>query len=122
MAFAKKNKRKITVNNKIYYWSATGNDGWISLNIMPDIEEGSRLNCAFDYHHIYTECEHNGQKITSGSNQFVITPYIVEQAVKYALSIRWKPFEKGEQLNLGHIDDKIDLRLDKNRANNFKKD
>lgn len=122
MAFAKKNKRRITIDDQLYYWSATGNDGWISLNIMPDTEGGTRLNCAFDYHHIVTETARTEVgNITFLGNQFVITPYVAEQVIKYALSIGWKPFEKGNQLNLGFVDDKIDLRLDKNRTDNFKK-
>ena len=120
MAFSKKKKRKIVVNDNEYYWSATGNDGWISLCVMTEIQGSSRLLCALDYHHIPIESQINGRNVTYLTDQFVITPYTVRQVVEHALSIGWKPFEKGKDLFLGRIDDRIDLRLDKNRANNFK--
>jgi hypothetical protein len=63
----------------------------------------------------------NGQIFTQTTNQFVITPYTVRQVIEYALSTGWKPFEKGRDLTIADMDDKIDLRLDRNRANNFKK-
>ena len=116
MAFSKKKKRKIVVDEKVYYWSATGNDGWISLCIMTEIKGSSRINCKFEYHHLPIESQFG----MISANQFVITPYTVEQTILYALSIGWTPFEKGKDLNLNHIDDKIDLRLDKNRVINGK--
>ena len=116
MAFSKKKKRKTVVNEKIYYWSATGNDGWISLCVMTETEGGQRLNCKFEYHHLPIESKFG----TILANQFVITPYTIRQTILYALSIGWEPFSKGKDLNLHHIDDKIDLRLDKNRAVNEK--
>ena len=120
MAFSKKKKRKITVDDKVYYWAATGNDNWISLCIMTEVEGSSRLNCKFKYHHLPINSKIGNREITILANQFVITPYIVRQIIEYALSIGWKPFDKGTELNLGNIDDKIDLRLNKNRAINEK--
>jgi hypothetical protein len=43
--------------------------------------------------------------------QLVITPHIVRQVVEYALKQGWNPSEKGPQLNLRDIEDKLDLRL-----------
>lgn len=120
MAFSKKNKRKITVGDKIYYWAATGNDGWIRLCIMTEVQESPRLNCNFEDHHFPINSNIGERKITILANQFVITPYIVRQVIEYVLSIGCKPFEKGTDLDLGHIDDEIDLRLDKNRSINEK--
>lgn len=122
MAFNKKNKRKITVDENVYYWSATGDDDCIGLCVMTDSQAGSKLFCGFDYHHIPVKSETaSGLEYTALTDQFVITPFIVRQVVLYALSQGWKPFEKGVDLKLGAMDDKIDLRLDKNRAHNFKK-
>ena len=115
MAFSKKKKRKIIVDEQEFFWAATGNDGWISLCVMSEIKGGSKLLCKFDYHHIPIEITHNGRDLKILANQFVITPNTVRQAIEYALSIGWKPVEKGADLNLGHIDEKIDLKLDKNR-------
>jgi hypothetical protein len=118
MSFAKKNKGKIVVDDKVYFWSATGNDNFISLCIMTEIQGSSRLNCKFEYHQLPIKSKCGNREITTLANQFVITPYTVRQVILYALSIGWKPFEKGKDLDLYHIDDKIDLRLDKNRALN----
>lgn len=112
--FSKKNKRKITVNNEVYYWTASGNDGWINLYIMTETPRAPKLICYFDYHH---ELVPKKEGKTSCSNQFVITPYIVRQSIEYGLAKGWTPFEKGKNLNLGHIDDFIDLRLDRNKEN-----
>ena len=120
MAFTKKKKRKISVGGKEYFWSVTGNDGWISLTIMADVQGGSRLVCHFDYHQIPIKIEIYPLNTIFLTNQFVITPYTVRQVIEYALTQDWKPFEKGADIFLGSLDDKIDLRLDKNRAENFK--
>jgi hypothetical protein len=112
VAFSKKKKRKIIVEDKEYFWSATGNDGWISLHIMTEVQGSSKLSCSFDYHQIPIKSD----DITILANQFVITPFTVRQVVEYALSIGWKPFEKGQDIDLRKIDDKIDLKLDKYRA------
>lgn len=122
MAFSKKKKRKIVVNDEKYYWSATGNDGWVSLSIMTQIEGSSRLICSFRYHQIPIEQNtNNASEFTLLTNQFVITPHTVRKVIEYALSKGWNPFDKGDDLNLSCIDDFVDLRFDKNRANNFKK-
>ena len=117
MAFSKKNKRKITVGGNDFFWSATGNDGWISLCIMTEIQGSPRLSCKFCYHHAHIETPYGEASV----GQFVITPYIAGQVIEYALSIGWKPFEKGKDLDLHHIDDKIHLRIDKNRIIDEKK-
>lgn len=123
MAFNKKNKRKITVGGQKYFWKTKGNDDWISLTVMTDIEGSSRLLCNFDYHQIPVNFENkNGFKFTALTDQFVITPFTVRQVIEFALSQGWNPFEKGTDINLFKIDDKIDLKLDKYRTGNFKKD
>ncbi len=113
--FSKKNKRKITVNENVYYWSATGNDGWISLCVMTDVPSSPKLICYFGYHHDEDEFEHDGLKGVHLTNQFVVTPYTVRQAIEYGLANGWQPSKKGKDLRMGHIDDKIDLRLEQNK-------
>jgi hypothetical protein len=88
---------------------------------MTETEGSPKLLCGFDYHQTPIKHEVNGQIFTQTTNQFVITPYTVRQVIEYALSTGWKPFEKGRDLTIADMDDKIDLRLDRNRANNFKK-
>ena len=74
----------------------------------------------FDYHQIPVKIENKPPLIAVLTNQFVITPYTVRQVIEYALSQNWKPFEKEADFFIKDIDSKIDLRLDKNRADNFK--
>lgn len=120
MAFSKKKKRRITVDEKIYYWSATGGDDWISLSVMADVQGGSRLFCDLEYHQIPVKAKDSEFNAVFLTNQFIITPYTVREVIKYALSQNWKPLEEGADLFLGSLDDKIDLRLDINRADFLK--
>ncbi|MCP4155334.1 MAG: hypothetical protein GY757_46845 [bacterium] len=46
--FSKKNKRKIIVDGKLYYWSASGNDGWIYLYIMTDTLKSPKLRNKYE--------------------------------------------------------------------------
>ena len=117
MAFTKKQKRKIVVGDQEYYWVATGDDGWINLRVMVDVQGGQQLCCCFDYHQDRVP---RGGGVVSLVNQFVVTPYIVRQAIEYALTQGWTPLTGGGELLLGHIDDKIDLRLDQNRVDTIK--
>ena len=119
MAFSKKKKRKITVDGQEYFWSATGDDGWINLYVMVNIQGGQKLWCQFDYHQDKTPHDDGGGFTLS--NQFVITPYIVRQVIEYGLKNGWTPLEKGAEIRLGYLDDKIDLRLDQNKENEIKK-
>ncbi len=119
MAFNKKKKRHITVADQRFYWSATGGDGTIKLMIMTEIEGSGKLLCYFDYHQdwVAIPCVPGS---FSASNQFVITPYTVRQVIEYGLQNGWKPFEKSPNVSLGSLDEKIDLRLNQNRENNFR--
>ena len=81
MAFNKQKKRKITVDEKVYYWSATGGDNYIGLSVMADIQGGSKLFCAFEYHQVPIKVENSTIKAIGLNDQFVITPYIVRQVM-----------------------------------------
>ncbi|MCB9766051.1 MAG: hypothetical protein H6739_40120 [Alphaproteobacteria bacterium] len=120
MAFPKKNRRRIIVDDQEYFWYVSGDDGWINLRVMVDVAGGQQLWCTFDYHQEEVPCPGGGVWLT---NQFVVTPYIVRQAIEYGLSQGWTPLSGGDDsdvLCLGHIDDKIDLRLDVNREEAIK--
>jgi len=112
MALPKKGLRKITVGNFRYAWSATGNDDFISLSIVPFDNEGQLLSTAFGYHAKTVSVSHSadGRRTTSTIQQLIITPYIVRQVIEYALLKGWNPRKKGPQLNLP-VEEAIDLRL-----------
>lgn len=118
--FSKKKKRKITVEGNIYYWSASGNDGWIQLTVMTEVASSPKLICYFGYHQDEEPFERAGIRGVRLSNQFVITPYTVRQAIEHGLANGWTPFQRGKDLELGHLDDEIDLRLDRNKVNAIK--
>ena len=117
--FSKKGKRKIVVDDMEYYRSATGNDNWINLWVATEVPSSPRLQCYFRYHQDQIASEHNGQQVTRLSNQFVVTPYVVRQAILYALANGWDPSTRGKDLSLGHLDNKIDIHLEQNKENSL---
>jgi len=119
MAFTRKNKRRIIVDGYLLYWSATGDDGRINLSIMSDFEKSGKVFASFDYHQIPVTRIINGYEYTELTDQFIITPYIVRQVVQLALAQDWKPLEKCDNLRLGQVDERIDLRLHRNLVSCF---
>lgn len=119
MAFSKKVKRRIMRDGQEFFWTASGDDGWSNLRVMVDINGGQQLHCMFDYHHDQNPIGTSEDRQLS--NQFVVTPYIVRQVIEYGLSRGWTPLSGRGELRLGHVDDKIDLRFDKNRADAIRK-
>ena len=118
MAFSKKNKRRIVVDGQEYFWAASGDDGWINVRVMVDVQGGQALVCYFDYHHDRIP---HGEGVVSLVNQFVVTPYTVGQVIRHGLANGWTPMSGGGELNLGHLDAVIDLRLDRNREDAIKR-
>ncbi|QNR24878.1 hypothetical protein [Croceimicrobium hydrocarbonivorans] len=106
MAIPKPGSRVITVEDQIYRWMASGNDGWIDLYIELDGEKGQRLMVKFDYHHKRIQTNDS----VSLQQQFLVTPDIVRQTIDYGKKNGWKPSEKGKPLDLNHIDDKINWK------------
>ena len=98
MALPKKRYRKISVNDKQYYWIASGNDGHIDLIIVSGETSFQKLFAQFDY---------KSDFISKTVRQFVITPKIVRQVIIYGLKNGWVPEQKGTDLNLGFIDGEI---------------
>lgn len=120
MAFPNKKKRRITVDDQMYYWVASGNDGHIDLRVMVDNQGGQALRCCFDYH----QEDHSppGSGGHSLVKQFVVTPHIVRQVIELALSRGWTPASGGGCLNLGPLDHFPELRLSQNREYAIKQD
>lgn len=113
MALPKKGLRKITVDGFVYGWSATGNDGWIHLTVAPLSCEGQLLTAGFGYHSQKvgeTELP-NGGYVYHQQQRMMITPGIVKQVIEYGLKVGWSPKQRQKQLDLGLLDNLIDLKL-----------
>lgn len=105
MAFSKKNKRKIVVRDRIYYWSAVGDNGGISVWVMADLNNSPKIKCRFRYHQEVKERFETPYGVgCSLHNQFVVTPYTVRQVIELALMKGWRPDQKGADIHLGYID------------------
>jgi len=113
MALPKKGLRNIVVDNVKYAWNTTGNDGWISLSIITIKQPNRLLTASFHYHSKVTHeyIMPNGGKAQGLKQQICITGYIVRQVILYALNTGWDPAKDVAVLNLGAMDDKVDLRL-----------
>lgn len=93
MALPKKGIRKINVNGEDYSWIASGNDDFIQLLTQ------------FDYHSIKSTTDN------SLKQRLIITPNIVRQVIDYGLKQGWTPEKRANDLCLGFLDNKIDIKL-----------
>jgi hypothetical protein len=114
MVLPKKGLRNITVNNVKYAWNTTGRDSGIGLTVVPRKHQNRIITAGFSYHSKMVS-EHilpDGNKVQTFKQQIIITGYIVRQVILYAIQTGWDP--KGDiiVLNLGAMDDKIDIRID----------
>jgi hypothetical protein len=109
-------RRKIVVRGRDFFWVASGEDyGGVGLVVATETTGAPKLFCSFDGRQENVETRLDGRKATILSRRFALTPDIVRQVIEYAETERqWKPFEKGKDLYLGDMSDKIDLRPDKN--------
>jgi hypothetical protein len=113
MTLPKQGLRNITVENVSYAWNVTGNDGWMHLSVIPTVLQNNLVTATFDYHSkvVSTFITADGTSGASMKQQLIITGYVVRQVILHALKTGWVPTEKGTVLNLGHMDDYIDLRI-----------
>lgn len=113
MTLPKKGLRNITVNNVKYAWNVTGNDGSIGLSIIPVKHQQRMITAGFSYHSklINEQVLSSGDKVQSFKQQLIITGYIVRQVILYAIQTGWDPMGNVTVLNLGAMDDKVDLRI-----------
>lgn len=103
VALPKKKLRHITVGDVRYAWSATGNDGWISLTVCPCEFDGQILCTSFGYQY-FPDSRREERHFQTGEvictsyplNQHkIITPAVVRQVIKYAIKHGWQPEDKG---------------------------
>lgn len=116
----KKDIRKIIVDDCEYTWFAVGDDDFIKLTIgivedgKKRLEYKGQLVVAFlGYHHNVIENFDKDGKVASWSlgQRMSVTSGIARQVIEYALQHGWKPTEKGPMLNLGYMDELLQLKL-----------
>jgi hypothetical protein len=112
MGLPKKGSRRILINETNYRYIITGNDGYIDLIIEQDDCQGQRLTVSFDYHHEKEQKESElGEKYTSLTQTNQITPVVVKQSIEYGIDNGWTPNQKGKEIRINFIDDKVKLNL-----------
>lgn len=99
MAFNKKGKRKIIVNEQTFYWSLSF-DYYIPvpalcLSVMTEEKTNSRLSCYFNY--------------SQSLDNWIITPKVVRQSIDYAIKKGWRPNSK-ESFFLEGMDEKLGIK------------
>lgn len=117
MAISKRNKRKITVNQDVFYWVYKFQDESMRLIVMTDDKSCSRLICDFSdkkltdyFSELVKDDGFYKDKlliITPG----VLTPFVVKQTIDLALEAGWKPLEKGNDFFLKDTEHKIDINF-----------
>lgn len=114
MTLPKKGLRNIIVDHVKYAWSTTGNDGWIGLSIIPVKQQHALITATFGYHSkvIREYSLPDGSEGKVLMQQLIITGYIVRQVILYAIKMGWNPMGAIVILNLGVMDEKIDLRIE----------
>lgn len=116
MAWSRKGKRRITVDEQAYLWTVSAKER-IRLTVMPDADEGQVMVAVFERH---DDRVPNPDGTESLVNPFVVTTYIVRQAILHARAEGWEPLEGRGTFAAGALDRKIDLRLHRNRVNAIK--
>lgn len=102
MSINKKGSRKIMVENTEFRWSATGNDGWITIIICSLDSDTVKLVGTFQYHDEYSiiKDERGAYKRTKG--QIIITNRVIRQII-LQVGIDKILSSKG-QINLGELE------------------
>ncbi|MDH7447602.1 hypothetical protein [Aquimarina sp. 2201CG14-23] len=115
MTLPKKGFRSIIVNDTLYKYKITGEDGGIRLIIgLPDIN-GQVLIGWIDYHSNYVS-NFNTEGIAKSWSLFqrtIVTPKTIREVILYGLDNNWKPEENLKQMIVNHLDDKINVQLKK---------
>ncbi len=94
MGLPKKGSRKIIVGEITYHYLISGNDGTIDLIIERFDHNSQRLITTFSYFN------------REGAIQ--ITPKIVKQTIHYGIKNGWTPNQKGKEIRLNGIEDKLE--------------
>ncbi len=89
MAVPKKGWRKLTVDNRHFYWRTIGTDWGITLVVVTDAafvsgKAAQQLKVNFDYDHYRTQV---AVGVTTLRQQAAITPKIVRLAIERAMAM-----------------------------------
>ena len=108
MAGGKTKNRRIEVRSVEYRWSATGDDGFISLTVKPTNRIGPVIEVAFSYGETWLP---RGEGVwTSAGDQIVITSRIVKRVIEHAIDDHgYDPLIKGKLIRIYGIEDEIDM-------------
>jgi hypothetical protein len=107
MAKSSKGARNIVVEDVRYRWRATGNDGWISLDIWPDALPGPVIACTLGYNQTWEPIASDRWLLTK---QLVVTSRVVRKVIEYAKRQRgYDPCTKGKPVMLRRLETMIDL-------------
>ena len=109
-----KNTRRIEVDEIVYRWRATGQDGLIAVNIWPENGMGALISGSIAYHQEVTVNFSGGHSL---SDQLVVTNRLVKRMIEYAIDeLKYNPTIKAKDCNLMRIEEKIEWQ-DAERAN-----
>ena len=109
MAISKKKKRKITVNQDVFYWFYKFEKDILRLIVMTDEKSHSRLVCSFGYKNFWLYFKDIAEGKDFKIPTWNLSPKIVRQVIDYAVLYGWKPFEKGKDFVIQDAENKIDL-------------
>ena len=109
-----KNTRRIEVDETVYRWRATGQDGLIAVNIWPENGVGALISGSIAYHQEVTVSFSGGHSL---SDQLVVTNRLVKRMIEYAIDeLNYNPTIKAKDCNLMRIEEKVEWQ-DAERAN-----
>lgn len=121
MAISKRNKRKITIGENIFYWVYKFHKDFLRLTVMTDEKSNSRLICDFKTLDPWLHFKEILQgKFDPEETLLIIKPHLVRRVIEVALESGWKPFEKGGNFILKDIEQKIDVNFGNEIISNLK--
>lgn len=117
MAISKRKKRKIIIDEDVFYWVYKFQNDVLQLIVMTDEKTHSRLICDFTF----KELNAYFRELVKDDGFYkdkllilspgVLTPFVVRQTIDIALSQGWKPFQKEKDFTLKNIAHKIDINF-----------
>jgi len=107
VAVRKKGSRRIMVNGIEFRWSATGNDGWITIVIWPVKRDRVRIVGKFDYHSEVDEKPGDRGRYHLIKGQTIITNRVIREII---VQIGLEKIEQANrEINLGQLEEIYDI-------------